>query len=466
MAARNVSPGGALLRTSRMFALPNPIPPPPHDGQAGANFHSETATLAFPTHQIITTLSASRKQGDWGLKRPLPLKSTTKSTHAMLRVKAIDTIEQITDYSSATDHGITLRKFQELHMPLTARRPAGGDHKDNTSTMGLPQKSVFEDSLDVTDIHPDKRAEAIDNRWKFTGPWLAGMTQGEFNKWLAKEVRPKRPAFREFLKKKIASELHATAAKEALDKGQEQPPAIDPSSVTEDQLLDYLRKLRHDNQALYDMVGQFLDLAPLTPPTVSQTGLPTSKVSQLKFTEMKNPYAERGPPVTHPSAGISYLRSSMYMENHPIYGPQKHHSPVVARIVRPRRQAQAMPAKLGVAGFIVDTPLGDTGSNYRSGSSAIFDRLDPSIEGGAKLWVQPKIASVDSSGRVILRVDDASRESTLVAQELLGNAVCLGAKPAEDEMNKRESASDIRQKYRAADTPPTMSSARDYGLRV
>lgn len=382
----------------------------------------------------------------------------------MLRVKAIDTIEQITDYSSATDHGMTLRKFQELHMPLTARRPAGGDHRDNTSTMGLPQKSVFEDSLDVTDIPEEKRAEAVDNRWKFTGPWLAGMTQGEFNKWLVKEVRPKRPAFREFLKKKIAHELHAAAAKEALDKAGEQPPPINPSSVTENQLLDYLRKLRHNNQALYDMVGQFLDLAPLTPPTVTQTGLPTSRVTQLRFTEMKNPYAERGPPVTHPSAGISYLRSSMYMENHPIYGPQKNHSPVVARIVRPRRQAQAMPAKLGVAGFIVDTPLGDTASNHRSGQNALFDRLDPTIEGGAKTWVQPKSATVDSSGRIILRVDDASPESTLVAQELLGNAVCLGAKPAEDAMNRRETASEIRQRYRAAGISTT-SSASNYGLR-
>jgi len=448
-----------------MFSLPSPIPPPGHDGHAGGNYHSESATLAFPTHQVITTLSSSRKQGDWGLKRPLPLKSTTKSSNPMLRVKAIDTIEQITDYSSATDHGITLRKFQELNMPLTARRPAGGDHKDNTSTMNLPQKSVFEESFDVTDIHPDKRAEAMDSRWKFTGPWLAGMTQGEFSKWLAREVRPKRPAFRQFLRKKIASELHAAAAKEALDKGLDQPPVMDPSSVTEDQLLDYLRKLRHDNQALYDMVGLFLDLAPIAPPTVSQTGLPTSKVTHLKFNEMKNPYAERGPPITHPSAGISYLRTSMYMENHPIYGPQKQQSPVVARIIRPRRQAQASPAKLGVAGFIVDTPLGDTASNTRGAAPGVFDRIDPSIEGGSKVWAHPKMASVDSSGRLTLRVDDPSREATLVAQELLGTAVCLGEKPAEDEMNKRESASAIRQKYRAADTVPTMSSARDYGLR-
>ncbi|KAH6855820.1 mitochondrial ribosomal protein MRP51 [Chaetomium sp. MPI-CAGE-AT-0009] len=463
MATRSVSPGGALLRASRMFAMPEPIPPPPLEGAAGSYFSSDTSTVAFPTHQVITTLSSSRKLGDWGLKRPLPLKSTTKSSNPMLRIKAIDTIEQITDYSSATDHGITLRKFQELGMPVTARRPAGGDRPESTSQMNLPQMSVFEDALDATDIHPDKRAELTDLRWKFTGPWLAGMTQGEFNKWLAKEVRPKRPAFRQFLKKKIASEMHAAAAKEALDKGQEQPPIIDPSTVTEDQLIDYLRKLRHNNQALYDMVGQFLDLAPLMPPSVIQTGLPKERVSALQFNEVKTPYAERGPPVTHPSAGLSYLRTSMYMENHPIYGPQKYHAPVVGRILRPRRAAQALPARIGVAGFIVNTALGDTRFNAKHNGSAVFDKIDPAIEGGAKIWVQPQRAAVDSVGCMVLSVNEPSQEATLVAQELLGNAVCLGAEPAEDELNKRETASDLRRKYRAPDAP-TMSSAQYYGL--
>ena len=464
MATRSVSPGGALLRASRMFAMPDPIPPPPIEGAAGSYFSSTTATVAFPTHQVITTLSSSRKLGDWGLKRPLPLKSTTKSSNPMLRVKAIDTIEQITDYSSATDHGITLRKFQELGIPVTARRPAGGDRPESTTNMNLPQMSVFEDALDATDIHPDKRAELVDFRWKFTGPWLAGMTQGEFNKWLAKEVRPKRPAFRQFLKKKIASELHAAVAKAALDKGQEQPPMADPSTVTEDQLIDYLRKLRHNNQALYDMVGQFLDLAPLMPPDVSQTGLPKEKVRSLQFSEVKTPYAERGPPVTHPSAGLSYLRTSMYMENHPIYGPQRYHAPVVGRVLKPRRQAQATGAKIGVAGLIVNTAVGDTRFNNRINTTTVFDKIDPSVEGGAKVWVQPTRAAVDSVGCVVLSVNEGSKEGILVAQELLGNAVCLGAEP-EDEMNRRETAMDLRRRYSAPDAPTTMSSAQDYGLR-
>ncbi|KAL2131120.1 hypothetical protein VTI74DRAFT_5531 [Chaetomium olivicolor] len=457
MAARSVSPGGALLRSSRMFALPNPIPRPP-DLNAGTSFNSETATLAFPTHQIITTMSNARKQGDWGLKRPLPLKSTTKSSNAMLRVRAIDTIEQITDYTSATDHGMTLKKFQELNMPITMRPTKDGFY--------LPQKSVFESQLDVTDIHPDKRAEVMDNRWKFTGPWLAGMTEGEFNTWLVKEVRPKRAAFREFLKKQIASEVDAAAREKAMDAGQDPPAPTQSSSVTEDQLIEYLRKLRNNPQALYDMVGLFLDLAPLVPPAALDAVLAGDSARKIDLRYPKNPYAPNGPPVTHPSAGISYLRTSMFVENHPIYGPQKDHAPVLARVVRPRRITQGLAAKLGVAGFIADIPGGDSDANSKSAVATKvgrkYDRLDPTVEGGAKVWVNPVRASVDSNGQVVIIVKSADPQAVCIAQELLGDAVVLGVEPEVE--TKVESPRDIRQRYRAKDAP-AMSSAQDYGLK-
>ncbi|KAL2256953.1 hypothetical protein VTK26DRAFT_859 [Humicola hyalothermophila] len=457
MASRNVSPGGALLRTSRLFSIPAPIPPPPSDITAANHFSSDTATSVFPTHQVITTLSSSRKRGDWGLKRPLPLKSTTKSSTPMITVKAIDTIEQITDFRGATNHGITLRKFQELGMPVTMRRlndgapptAAGG------SSFNLPQPSVFEDTHDFTDIKPEDRAKLINRRWKFSGPWLAGMTQGDFTKWLAKEVRPKRHEFREFLKAKIASDMHSDAVAAAQDKG-EVPPTepVDPSSVTEEQLTDYLRRLRHNNQELYNMVGQFLDLAPLEPPKPSDD----MRVGEYKAPKETSPFAEFGPPVTHPSAGLSYLRTNMYMPNHPIYGPQKNLKPVEARVLTPRRAViGAVSAKIGVAGFIANPPSGDTISNTKA-AQALYSQIDPNLEGGAKVWVQPQRASVDSMGRVILAVGDASAEEKLVAQELLGKAEVLGTQ--RDQSAKRETAREIRERYRAAAT----SSASAYGL--
>ncbi|KAK3898297.1 mitochondrial ribosomal protein MRP51 [Staphylotrichum tortipilum] len=460
MSTRSMSPGGALLRASRMFSLPAPLPAPKID-QGASIFHSETAMLPYPTHQVITTLNSSRERGDWGLKRPLPLRSTTKSTHPMLRVKAVDTAEQITDYASAADHGMTLKKFQELNMPVTILRTAGGGRIHTNDRTNVPRMSAFEDKLDKTHIPASKRAAAVEDRWRFEGPWLAGMSQGDFKTWLAEEVRPKRSQFRRFLKKKLAKEMSDKAAGKALDKAQELPDRIKAGSITDDQVTDYVRHLRTDNQALFEMVGEFLDLAPLKPPKPSHSAVGSQPVgSKFEFRDVNSPWAESGPPITHPSAGLSYLRTSMFLTNHPIYGPQMHQAAAEARILRLRRPGQVLGAKYGLAGFVVDAPMGDTSSNRQGQTVANLETFDPNLKGGAKTWVQPQSVLVNSSGHIMITVGDATPEVVLVTKELLGDAVCLDAPfagPAE------ETASDLRARYKAAD-PPSMSSAEQYGL--
>jgi hypothetical protein len=114
-----------------------------------------------------------------------------------------------------------------------------------------------------------------------------------------------------------------------------------------------------------------------------------------------------------------------------------------------------------VAGFVADTPHGDTLSN--SMSSTVLDRVDPSVEGGGKIWMRVQRASVDSKGHITVALMDSTPEGRLVAQELIGEAVCLGTQRAAEERQKPPSATDIRRQYRARDTP-TMSSARGYGF--
>jgi hypothetical protein len=445
-----------------MFALPSPIPKPPSD-VTGKDFYSDTMTQAFPTHQVITTLSAPRKQGDWGLKRPLPLRSTTKSSKAMLRVNAIDSVEQITDYTSGTDHGMTLRKFQALGLPITLRQQSQVGQPFSATQLHIPTPSVFDDEFDFTAIDKKKQDESTDQRWKFSGPWLSGMPQGDFKKWLAKEVRPKRPAFRAFLRERIANEMNEAAKLAAVDKGEEPPAPVEASSITEDQVIAYLRKLRHNRPMLYDMVGKFLDLAPVKPSSAAEEGLAFLKTQGkvLEYRDVKSPWAESGPPVTHPSAGLSYLRTSMYMENHPIYGPQKHHPSVQARVIRPYRSQGNQAAKLGVAGFVVETPVGDSLLNSKTGGK--WSYIDPTLVGGAKTWVQPQRATVSSHGKVLMSINDASTETTLVTQELLGEKECLGTPLVQPQLHQpREDAKELRKRYAAG--PPAMSSAEDYGL--
>src|SRR5689334_15181708 len=106
---QSLSPTANLLRNSRLFSIPNPLPRPPASVQfrdgAGVIKESETATRPFPTHQAIATTPKSAARGDWGLKRPLPVRSRLlQSGDPVVRVNALDTIEHITDFDSATDH--------------------------------------------------------------------------------------------------------------------------------------------------------------------------------------------------------------------------------------------------------------------------------------------------------------------------------------------------------------------------
>ena len=388
----------------------------------------------------------------------------------MIRVKHVDSVEQITDFSSANDHGVTLQKFQELGLPMTI--PLGGVQGKSRKKMGIPGRSVFEEDFDTTAPDGD-----MENRWKFTGPWLAGMTLGKFKKWLDTTVKPRRVEFQEFLKKKIAAQNLQSVQAAALDAGEEVPTTIDAASITEEQVTDYLRNLRRngDYQELYEIVGQFLDLAPLEPPNYSDVALtPLTRPNQLSYQSAldarqpvkmkanKNPYTNGGPPMTHPSAGISYLRTNMYLDNHPIYGPQATHAPVLGRVLRPRRQGVESQAKIGVAGFVADTPFGDSELNRNSVASKAMERFDPALKGGAKIFVQPLSSTVDAFGRIKTEFGDvANEECRLVAQELIGETKIFGEKP-EKPAPRPSGAAAIRNQYTHRSF--RMSSANNYGI--
>ncbi|TDZ14417.1 Meiotically up-regulated gene 178 protein [Colletotrichum sidae] len=410
-----LSPGGALLRSSRMFSVPKPLPQPGGESALVARYNSPSATTPYPTHQAITTPETSRILGDWGFKRSLPIRETSKSSTPAVRIKEIDSYEKVTDYNSAANHAISLQKFHELSLPISLPSPKRSRLQQH---INIGHKSVFEDDADFTASGPGRSEE---KRWKFKGPWLAGLTQGQFDAYLRKSVRNKREEFRQFVKERLAKQKTALEHQKALDSGEEMPQQVLAQDITEEELTEQIRKLRSDRIALYNMISEFLDLAPLNPPS-----------SIINFTEAAertlrpNLYAENGPPTSHPSAGISYLRTGAFAENHPVYGPQAHKTPVLARIVSPRTVYGG--AKLGVGGFITDVPQGETAFNVRSfrgagkGAVAGVSSFDPDIKGGAKSYVQPASARVDSTGSVVMTVNEANEEAQLVYRESVGKA--------------------------------------------
>ncbi|RYP07453.1 hypothetical protein DL764_002460 [Monosporascus ibericus] len=413
MTTRSVSPGAALLRASRMFSMPAPIPAPPGDFSSATKHSSPTATIPFPTHLSVTTPSSSRITGDWGFKRPLPLKTTTNTTIPLVRVRQVDSIEHVTDFQSASDHTITLEKFLELHLPLTVPAADVRDLQDAT----IKPKSVFEEDRDVTAIPDGKEQELGNKRWRFKGPWLAGMTDGAFGKYLEKEVRGRRTEFRAFLKERLAAEMTKDQASEAIEKAVDAPEPVTAADVTEEQLVEYMKRLRSEKIELYRLVSRFLDLAPLAQPFNPADAAP-NKMYELS---RPNVYSESGPPITHPSAGLSYLRTRRFQENHPLYGPQLHHPPVEARVVMPRHSPTGnYNPILGVGGFIADIGQDTSFNSSRMRKDPDLTAFDLETRGGAKKYADIKVANVDSRGKVIMQVEDAYSEAGLVQKEMMG----------------------------------------------
>ncbi|KAI0111842.1 mitochondrial ribosomal protein MRP51 [Daldinia grandis] len=465
MAGRSVSPGAALLRSSRMFSMPAPIPAPPGDLSSATKHYSPTSTIPFPTHLTVTTTAASRVNGDWGFKRPFPLKTTTNTTFPLARVRQVDSVEQVTDFQSASDHTITLRKYQEMNLPISV--PIS--NLQDTYSAVKHTKSVFEEDADLTALNDKQKVELANKRWKFSGPWLAGMTDGDFKKFLDKKVRNKRAEFRTFLKEVFAAEKSEEQAHQARNAGEEPPPRLTGEEVADTELTDYMRELRQDRMTLYNLVSRFLDLAPVDLSTELHM---LGRLTPGKRNEFArgSPYGATGPPITHPSAGISYLRTRNFQENHAIYGPQLHHAPIKARVLKPTNfAAYSFKPSIGIAGFVGNTPNEDTAFNTSkqrnlSEFNAAVHKLDLDKYGGSKVYVQPNMATVDSTGRVYVNIGEANEESQMVQKEMVGEGTVF------DEVVKKGAAPHIPRNPRdtgsfsARPGSRRSGSAQNYGL--
>jgi hypothetical protein len=442
MATRSVSPGGALLRASRVFAIPNPLPQPTSDLSSTAVFNSDSATLPHPVDLSITTPQSSLKRGDWGFKRPLPLRSTTRTSTPFIRVKHIDTFEHITEFGSAADHTLNLLKWQEMGIPIStpvknASSTPGSNFPTDNQGSG---KTVFEEKYDTIAPADGTALGKDDVRWKFSGPWLAGLNEGEFNAYVHGQVRKRKDDFRHFLAGACAVETTQALRREASDQGldpEQLPPSLEASDITPEQLTEYIKDIRNDRVKLYRHIRSFLDLPPASTSSnenwadlFSQMQRKPEQPLSEPVEDFDSPYAKSGPPKTHPSAGLAYSRSSSHLFNHPIYGPQKSKPPVQARVVMPKAAATgSFAAVLGVGGFVTNVPAGvQTGFNANNlrGRQSSHQTIpgtmavEPDKEGGSLTWVQPKHARIDPKGRVVLNVVMADPEAIAVHTDTVG----------------------------------------------
>ena len=388
------SPTANLLRHSRLFSLPLPLPSP--NQSASVVFASNSATLPHPTHASIETTQSSLARGDWGLKRLLPLQSTTATTTPVIRIGAVDSIDHITDFGSAADHSLTLRKWQEMNIQISVPAP-----KESHSRASLG--SVFEEDLNRIKTNTRGRADSSQHKqWKYKGPWLAGKTKGGFEDYVSKEIKQRRAEFWRFLREKLHEKLITSSRSTAIEKGE--ALSSTPPELSEEDFRAEVVKLRHNTAQLFQWIWQFLDLP----------GLPPQQQSHMSDNHLSGPDPEHDPPSTHLSAGLSYLQTASHIYNHPVLGPVRSGPPVLGRIVQyasPTSTNKNNRVLVGVGGVVAEEARS---REFHEPKSPQWSNLDPDLEGGPKGWIQIRRASIDPQGMINLEVEKADEISVAV----------------------------------------------------
>lgn len=401
MSLQRLSPTGNLLRNSRLFSLPLPLTSPSDKVTSTQRYDSETATLPYPTHQALETTPSSLARGDWGLKRSLPLKSTARTSTPTIRIGDVDSINHITDFDSAADHVLTLKKWQEIGLPVS---------KSNVKTKlfitqrdkGTHWSSVFESEFDNTQR---ENRNSGHQRWKYRGPWIAGQTAGEFKNYTERIIKNRKTEFRQLMRERLGERIAAADRRAAIDNGlplPDQPPVID-----EQRLDHHIKALRQGQQGgLFELIEEFLDL-----PSGSNSSRGDSKGDTWVS-------SESGPPATHPSAGLSYHRAPSHTFNHPAFGPQNEGQPIRARVLVPRTPTDKRVPRFGVGGVTVEDPRIEYSDIRESTKSTEASKgsaaLDQDIPGGPKIWVHPDQLTVDPEGRIKVRTKIADPKTTAI----------------------------------------------------
>ena len=171
-----------------------------------------------------------------------------------------------------------------------------------------------------------------------------------------------------------------------------------------DQELDeYIHCLCDRDQTLQSSIATFLNL-----PEVATDG---HRSMDSDGVDLNQGYAETGRPRTHPSAGLSCLRTGAILTNDPLRGPLEGSPPVEACVIRPMHSTsvQKITQFLSVASIISDNIMSAMGSKSK------MSPIDPDVHGGQKMWVRPTCVSVNLKGRIKVHVEPTKSDVSSVS---------------------------------------------------
>ena len=473
---QSLSPTANLLRNSRLFSLPNPLPRPVVGETVGAGITkaSDSATLPYPTHQAIVTTRSSLARGDWGLKRNLPARARVlQSSDPVLRITQLDTIEHVTDFDSAADHVRTRQKWEQMGVPMmkgmqqmgtinrTASTPTSAFERRDDTTSYSARDGLDESGLRLQALKDNMQARKLaeshngspqqfspvtlppvsaeihnTRRWKHEGPWLPGQSAEEFVAYTSREIGKRREAFNEVLIEFVKNKIYKTRQLAASQSGE--TPPFDPTeahawqkareeqwaNISDDDVTDGIKALRKEtaNNPVSSKLVQELIVPFLRLPTIRIKATTYQEDASKRDFEKLGFDQESAPLSTHPSAGLGYLRTKAYLTTHPILGPQLRTTPIPSRVLQARQTAFSKEsyARLGVAGFVAndDQRATDVSSAKRNAfqNARDVETIDIVTPGGKKVLVNPQFGSVSNDGRIHIKIERAEGAEVAVAR--------------------------------------------------
>lgn len=298
---------------------------------------------------------------------------------------------------------MTLRKFQELHLPVSLPPLA----RRSRTEIGKRHESPFESRLDNVS-HSQGASQLGAQVYRQMGPWLGGQSEIQFQAYL-NTLRRRRPELLKQLREQYANRLAVERRKKAQDEGGlDADQTIEPVQVSDEEFQAWLKRLRADKRLAGPELSRLLDLHTLSSEIPSMF-MGRNNYYEANATKLATPaYANQGPPRTHPSAGLAYSRSGAIISNHPQYGPQQAMRPVEARVLaaKTRKRRYKRRPVLGVGGIAYEDDERESSEDSLRG----LEYLDPSIPGGGRIWVSPRRVSISSKGSINLEASRAERD--------------------------------------------------------
>lgn len=163
--------------------------------------------------QIYASYDGSAARGDWGLKRPLPI----RRRDAKLAIHNVDTIYQQTEWTSAHTDTEFLRKFDELAVT------------PQVSVGRWAQKLPSSDKLWLHDSDLGGKERVLENQNYIASyaptPNTLAMSPKRFERYLRK-IRKQRQEFKPYIKERLAKEdSRADRTVKSLSINEPSPPA-------------------------------------------------------------------------------------------------------------------------------------------------------------------------------------------------------------------------------------------------